>query len=219
MGFSLGLPRAQPGINVFRPLHQRWLGWHIIDAMLTQRMTHEMRFLSRPRPPGRQPPKLHPVRVQASPLNSLTLTGAPRSASERRVLSTCACPVRSFLPTAGISPSGMGDSESFGPFDNLRGSTPLNPKTFRLRASFAFSTILARVLARLAARSASEPAFWRMRPGLRTFSGAYCFFLEKGSFPKVCAFSFEFGLMVLSRFLGCFSGPLWADHKREKRRP
>ena len=33
------LPRAQrPGINVWRPLHQRWLGLHIIVTMLIRRM-------------------------------------------------------------------------------------------------------------------------------------------------------------------------------------
>ena len=36
-----------------RPLHQRWLGRHIIDAVLIQRVTHAMRFLSRsPRRPS-----------------------------------------------------------------------------------------------------------------------------------------------------------------------
>ena len=65
---GLGLPRAQRlGVNVWRPLHQRWLGRHIIDAMLIQRVMHAMRFLSRHRPPGRQPPKLHPVMVKGKP--------------------------------------------------------------------------------------------------------------------------------------------------------
>ena len=45
LGFRvLGFYARSGRSSMWRPLHQMWLGRHIIDAMLIQRMTHAMRF-------------------------------------------------------------------------------------------------------------------------------------------------------------------------------